>query len=297
MKKNGEKETVDIPQQNKDRLAKRIVVGMILGIMLLSGAAIGVNWFLGPVDFLTDSSQKQIIEKKTAEEEKPVSKLEEPSSEALPVEERSYQPAVPTQEMPVLYQNPELPAGCEATAVAMLLQAYGYEIGKEAVAEAFPKSELEPYNGRTYAAHPNEAYVGSPFSSSGFGIFAKAAAETAQTLMDGEGGQHRAKDITGASENEILQYIDSGVPVCIWATMGMSSLTYSGEWYIKDGEDYTDEHFIWPGGEHCVVLTSYNESTVTVHDPLGGIRTYDRAIFFQRYDDVGQYAMILEEPE
>lgn len=283
------------PDKKQNHLAKWIVIWIMIVVVAASGVAIGANWWMQKSDAMETVSH--VADRNQTEEQTPQSESKE-QSEWVNVETEAvlYQPAVPVQELPVLYQKPELPAGCEATAIAMLLQGYGYDLSKEKVAEALPKSTFEVKDGRTYAAHPNEAYVGDPFSTSGFGVFAKAAAETAQALIDAAGGQHRALDCSGAAEETLLQYLDSGVPVCIWATMGMSGLVYSGEWYLKDGETYTDERYIWPGGEHCLVLVGYNESVVTVHDPLSGVRTYDRVLFFQRYQEVGQYAMILEAP-
>ncbi len=292
----GRDESAYEAKEKRQGRAKTIVIWMIIVMLLASGAAIGVNWWFNRTDKAELPSESITTRPDEKQEEITASDPEETLPAVKPVEEPDYQPAVPTSELPVLYQNPELPAGCEATAVAMLLQAYGYTVSKEAVADALPKSTFEVKDGRTYAAHPNEAYVGTPYSSSGFGVLAKAAAETAQKLIDAAGGTHKAVAITGASEEALLAYLDDGIPVCVWATMWMSPLVYSGEWYLKDGDNYTDELYVWPGGEHCLVLVAYNESTVTVHDPLGGVVTYNREIFFQRYQEVGQYALILEEP-
>lgn len=200
----------------------------------------------------------------------------------------------PVRDIPVTLQNPELPAGCEATAAAMLLYAYGYEVDKLAFAHALPTSHFEVYQDRTYAAHPDEAYIGDPFTASGIGAFARVTAQTMQTLIDAVQGPHRAVDLTGAQEDALLAYIDRGIPVCIWSTIGMLGLVDVGGWYIKRGDTYTDEYFRWPGNEHCMVLTAYDDQTVTVHDPLRGRRTYNRRVFFQRYVEVGRYAVVLE---
>lgn len=175
----------------------------------------------------------------------------------------------------------------------MLLSAYGYDVDKESFAQAMPKSSFVVDNGRTYAAHPNDAYIGSPDSSYGYGAFAKVVAQTMQKLIDRADGNHRAVDISGSSEQEILACIDQGSPVCIWSTMSLLPLVESGSWYLMEGSSYTDEYFQWPGNEHCMILVGYDETSVTVHDPLKGVKTYDRDTFFQRYDDVGRYAVIL----
>lgn len=66
-------------------------------------------------------------------------------------------------------------------------------------------------------------------------------------------------------------------------------------WYIKEGDTYTDQLFVWPGNEHCLVLTGYDEDTVTVNDPQSGETQYDRADFFRHYREIGRYALVISE--
>jgi uncharacterized protein YvpB len=201
--------------------------------------------------------------------------------------------AKPCREIPVILQNPELPVGCEATAGAMLLYAYGYDIDKETFADALPKSDFETLNGCNYAAHPSNAFIGDPYTY-GYGAFAEVVADTMQHFIDHAGGRHRANDISGASEKSILAYIDSGIPVCIWSTIEMRPVVQKNGWYLKQGEAYTNEYFSWPGNEHCMILVGYDEKTVTVYDPLAGVTSYARKTFFQRYKEVGRFAIVLE---
>lgn len=205
-----------------------------------------------------------------------------------------YRGEKPLKAVPMILQNPELPTGCECTAITMLLQAYGYDVTKQDVAKLLPRSGFSYENGRTYGPHPNDAFLGDPFTQAGYGIFAGLASRIAQTVIDGADGYHVATDVTGAGQQEILSYLDKGIPVCIWATMGMVPLRDAGGWYIKKDGVFTDEWFTWPGNEHCLVLTKYDASTVTVHDPMKGVKTYDRATFFTRYKDVGSQAMVLK---
>ena len=203
--------------------------------------------------------------------------------------------ALPVQSVPMIYQYPQLPTGCEATAAAMLLQAYGYDADKEAVADALPKGYFEQYNGKEYAPHPDCAFIGDPYSDEGYGALSGAVAEAMQSLIDSRSGSHYAVCLDNADETQILSLIDSGIPLCIWATIDMLELVDTGGWYIKDGEIYTDEYYQWPGNEHCMVLVSYDEYYVTVHDPLAGIQEYDRELFFYRYEQLGRHAIALKE--
>ncbi len=196
------------------------------------------------------------------------------------------------RKIPVILQNPQLPSGCESAAAVMLLNAYGISADKEEFANALPLCELEWHNGKMYACHPSKAFVGSPYSGR-YGVFSDAVAATMEEFIKQSGGDILVKNITGASEEKILEYLSHEIPVCIWITMDLKEVSYKNGWYLKYGNTYTDEYFEWPGGEHCVLLTEYEKDMVTVHDPLKGKTKYDRSIFFQRYKDMGSQAIIL----
>lgn len=204
-------------------------------------------------------------------------------------------PRKATDEIPVLLQNPELPTGCEATVATMLLQAYGFTVSKTQMAASLPVSELEMReDGRRYAAHPNEAFVGvSPAVEAAYGVYSAPVASTMQMLIDRYGGGYTAVDISGSTQADILACVDSGAPVAIWVTIGLVPTVDMYGWYIKRGDIYTDEYYAWPGNEHCMLLTGYTDTQVTVHDPLRGKRNYDRQLFFQRYEEQERHAIVI----
>lgn len=197
----------------------------------------------------------------------------------------------------VLLQNPELPSGCETTAASMLLKAYGYPVSMVGLAAAIPKTALEYYNGRQYALHPSEAFLGNPATEGGYGIFPGGLKDTIQRCIDEAGGPHTVRVFEGASESDILAVVDSGHPLCVWSTMWLEEIVPLPGWYIKRGGVYTDEYFPWPGNEHCMVLLGYDESTVTVCDPLRGRVSYNRERFFRLFRELGGYALSLERAE
>ena len=90
--------------------------------------------------------------------------------------------------VPVLLQKPELPAGCEATAAAMLLGAYGYAVSKEEMARAIPRAPFEKRDGRVYGPDPRDMYAGDPFSAEGYGVYADPVAAAMQREIDRLGG-------------------------------------------------------------------------------------------------------------
>lgn len=194
-----------------------------------------------------------------------------------------------------ILQNPELPTGCEATAGTMLLRAYGLKTDKMEVARGMKKCEISVVDGVVYAGHPDEVFIGNPETKNSYGAFPNVLAEIMQKIIDEQGGGYRAEPMYGKSEEEILQFIDNGIPVCIWSSIGNSEIEYRRGWYlIRDGE-YTDEYFEWPSNEHALVLTGYDNDKVFVCDPQKGEYSYPRKSFFRHYEQVGCYSLVMEQ--
>ena len=196
--------------------------------------------------------------------------------------------------VPVLLQKPELPAGCEATAAAMLLGAYGYAVSKEEMARAIPRAPFEKRDGRVYGPDPRDMYAGDPFSAEGYGVYADTVAAAMQREIDRLGGGASVYLLEAEDEGAVLAAVDAGYPVCIWATMNMAPTQKgSSSWYLLEDGAYTDEKIEWLGNEHCLVLTGYGADTVTVNDPLAGRKTYGRAVFFARWREQGRQAILV----
>lgn len=69
-------------------------------------------------------------------------------------------------DFPVVLQMPELPTGCEITAMTMVLNYYGYMVSKEEMAvEYLPTVPANLYygsDGRLYGPDLNRYFVGNP---------------------------------------------------------------------------------------------------------------------------------------
>lgn len=192
-----------------------------------------------------------------------------------------------------ILQNPELPTGCEATAAAMLLNAYGYPVDKMTVADYMEKSNKIEENGTVYACHPNETFIGTPDTIYGYGAFPNVVAKAMQRVIDMQDGKYEACPLYGKTKEEILSLIDTGNPVCIWASSDNREIEYRKGWYLIQDGKVTDEYFYWPSNEHVLVLTGYDEVTVTVCDPQKGVCTYPKEDFFRHYEQVGKYAVMM----
>ena len=100
-------------------------------------------------------------------------------------------------DVPVVYQWPEMPNGCEATALTMLLQYYGFAADKLSVAyDYIPRSDFTYTWFSTYGPDPASAYAGDP-ALFGFYCLAPAVAEGANRYLAEQDSTLRAVDISG----------------------------------------------------------------------------------------------------
>ena len=183
-------------------------------------------------------------------------------------------------EVPEMLQNPELPTGCESVALTIALNSLGFDLDKTTIADDYL------ITGTNFAS----SYVGNPFTSHGSGIFAPGLTDTANAFLEDQNSSYTAADITGTDFDDLLSYIDEGIPVVLWTTMYMSSVSFTGNNVTYEGKTYR-----WYNTEHCVVLCGYDRTngTVLVSDPLSGIVTRDWDAFADIYETAGENAMII----
>ena len=96
----------------------------------------------------------------------------------------------------------------------------------------------------------------------------------ADAYLAGRSSSLRAKDLTGAEPEELYNYVSDGIPVLVWVTIGMQERDEVQGWYTQDGR-WMD----WSRNDHGAVLIGYDEGTVTIADPLSGLRVYSRDRF------------------
>ncbi|MCC4342642.1 C39 family peptidase [Limosilactobacillus reuteri] len=99
----------------------------------------------------------------------------------------------------VISQLPELPTGCEITAVTMMLRYAGYDVNKVQLANIMPRSNNGDYG-----------FVGNPFSTSGWWIFPTGIAPVVDRFV----GYHEI--MTGASMQRIQDKLKQGHLVVAW---------------------------------------------------------------------------------
>ena len=190
--------------------------------------------------------------------------------------------------VPNLNQNPTLPTGCEATAVVMVLQYYKEDISIEDFAKhCLPKCEdFYSKDGALYGPDPNKFIVGDPFSKSGYGCISPVII----VAVNSNSRLCRAEKVNGSLEELCHRYIDVDKPVLIWATMNMKPIGEGNSWRLQNGES-----FIWPSGEHCMVLVGYDRFNYYFNDPLKGNTVgYEKKTAEERFVALGSQAVKIE---
>ena len=185
------------------------------------------------------------------------------------------------------------PTGCESASAVMLLQHYGYAVTiAQFIDQSLDRGELYTENGVLYGPHPSQAFIGSPYYSSGYGCYAPVIVNAMNRILQ---NGDLAYDLTGTSLSGLCtNYLEKGQPVLIWATINMVQSTPGTKWVIPE----TGELFTWKRSEHCLVLVGYDAQYYYMNDPYqnNGLKAYDRSLVEARYATMGYQAVaILQE--
>lgn len=189
-------------------------------------------------------------------------------------------------------QNPELPTGCEITAMTMVLNYYGFDVDKVEMAELYlPTQPYEVFygaDGRLYGSDLNRYFIGDP-KGKGYVCGPEAIITAANAYLKDAGSSLRAENLSGIRVEKMYRYIDKNIPVVVWTTIQLKQRQPVEGWYTEEGV-YVD----WSTSDHCGVLIGYTDTEVTLADPISGHVVYDR----QRFEDVfasrGNQCLILQ---
>lgn len=197
--------------------------------------------------------------------------------------------------VPILSQKDIAPTGCELVSAQMILEYYGVDADFDTLAGELNCANIVVIDGYLHAPHPQEAFIGSPYSSESYGCYALPILNVMNKFLP---SGKRAVDTTGTELSELVrEYIPNGQPLLIWATINMVETEPWGGWYLLDKNgDPTNEWFDWMVHEHCLALVGYDEDSYIFHDPHednGEIR-YPKDVVEQRYDAMGRYSIVVE---
>ncbi len=181
-------------------------------------------------------------------------------------------------------QNPELPTGCEVTALAEVLNYHGFDIDKVELCDGFMPID---YNG---AVNMYYAYVGDPKSNNGFGCYAPVIVKTAYEYFESIDSPAYAVDLTGTELRDLFYQICNGRPVIVWSTISQVESIPNYKWTAGNGED-----MIFNDYQHCLAIYGYDldQGIVYAADPLVGNTTYEISRFERIYDTMYKQAVVI----
>lgn len=181
-------------------------------------------------------------------------------------------------------QNPELPTGCEITALAQTLNFYGFDIDKVDLCDMFMPIDINGY----YTM--NDVYLGDPRSNNGFGCNAPVITMAASYYFTWIGSDWYSIDLTGMSLREVFYQVEQGRPVIVWSTIDQRETYEEFQFTLGCGEDFYFNPY-----QHCLTVYGYdyNSGIVYVADPLAGNVQYDMERFERIYAIMGNQAVIL----
>lgn len=169
-------------------------------------------------------------------------------------------------------QMPELPTGCEATALGTLLRMNGVNVTKLDVADAMPKSDGSDF---VYS------FWGNPYSATdGWACMAPCSVITANKFL--KNSNKVAVEYTGTDLTDLK------FPSAVWVTM-----------YLNDPlpSNYESNGYRLFKNPHCVVVTRIELDSVYVIDPLVGEVAYPLERFNNVYKELGCQAVCIETEE
>lgn len=175
---------------------------------------------------------------------------------------------------------------CETAALSMLLAAEGIKADQADLQRRLPASgplDPEPDGAGFVWGDPDAGFVGrvdGGGTSGGYGVYEPPIAELAR-----EAGAS-PELLTGTKPSAIYDRLLEGRPVMVW--VGLSDGPFE-TWKTPEGAEVTGNF-----GEHTVVLTGLDGDSISVNDPLQGVRTtWTRAQFGTMWERLGRRALTL----
>jgi uncharacterized protein YvpB len=187
---------------------------------------------------------------------------------------------------PLVLQNPELPAGCEVTSLAMLLQFAGINITKMELAAEMPRDQtpiiLNADGSIKFWGNPNIGFVGDVTRKGrGYGIYHAGLFPLLKQYIP------KAVDLTGQPFQEYEKQLGDGIPVVVWTTIDYAVPNQWVKWDTSVGP--IEITF----AEHAVLLVGFDEKSVFLNDPRSGKKSVqvDKAAFIASWTAMGKQGL------
>jgi len=198
-------------------------------------------------------------------------------------------PSAKLLRVPAQSQLPQLPNGCEATSLSMLLTVVGHPVDKLTLAKDQPVDPTKRVYGAqgvtTYWGNPNVGFVGSVYEyANGFGIYHGPIAKFINQLLPA-----RAQDLSGRPFSDLLAVVAHGTPVMVWTTATFQPTNLWTSWNTPEGPIKVTLQ------EHAVLLVGYNGTQLFVNNPLNGdqAQPVNRQEFIAAWKQLGEQAVTI----
>lgn len=196
----------------------------------------------------------------------------------------------------IIYQMPELPTGCEITAMDMMLNYYGYYIDKVELATKYMPTILydERINDDNVAdkSDLSNYFIGDPTTYDGIVAGSNAITIAANNYLETINTEYSAVNISGSNTDTLYEYVSKDTPVAVWVTICMEDRPETKTFSFDEGNSIE-----WSTQDHGAVLIGYTDETVTIADPISGIVEYDREQFEKVFISRGSGAVILKKDD
>lgn len=263
---------------------KKLLPFILLTAVLLSGCSSKQN--PNPVDTSTISEEATQASQpaKTTNSQAESSTDDNTTKNEIPI-------AHTIKDFEIIGQLPELPTGCEITALTMALNYYELNPDKVVLAtEYLPKTEYSTYykNGKLMGPDSDNYFLGDPTSAYGYVCGTGAIVTAANKFLSDINSNYVAKDLSNCDISELYKYVSQDKPIVVWTTIEMADRYETESWYTESGKQME-----WSQNDHCSVLIGYSEKTVTIADPLLGNVEYSKAQFEKVLASRGNKAVAL----
>lgn len=159
--------------------------------------------------------------------------------------------------------DPALMTGCEITACTIALN---YILKRQ-----MNKNEMVKYLDIKDPGEASfwDAFIGDIYND-GWGCMSSVCVSAINKYLTANGldNDYYVINTTNMPLYELLGFVNSGIPVIVWCTMGDKKHMYHKK-YGSTKWDINGEKLYWPGNDHCVVISGYSftRGSVLLSDP------------------------------
>lgn len=185
-----------------------------------------------------------------------------------------------------ILQHPELPRGCEVTALAILLNYAGLDVDKMELANKVRKdpTERQIIDGVIHGGNINYGFVGDMYNLQNFGLGVNNGPifELMNNYLP-----NASINLTNAKFEDIIFLLNRNVPIWVITNATYNVLPNSSfETWLTDQGDVKITFWM-----HAVVVTGYDDNYIYFSDPLGRRTHAPKNNFIAAWEQMGSQAI------